>query len=438
MGQYLKKSIADLVLCTCMTLALVQAVCSGFVLTDAFSGSVLAVLLLSAALTFVLVLLSRSRAATLAGIAAAVVLAVLILIYINLTHPFTDEAANSAFIFALVQIVTALLVWLLTRSRPGTVALFLLGTILCAGAYFLQFPVPVWCLFLFLLAAAASFLCRVYTVSAQKADIVSATGKAYHGQTAIVAVVAVLLASGVFFGVIRPLDPPTQDLKLLTVLRSMQSLEVLGVSSTRIVLEPDLESTEDPEDEETGNEENEQDESDSPQGEDDIPQQNLTETVRDNVTSTLQQAWSAIRYDRHNFQWLWLLLLIPIAIAAAYFWRFQRRKHWRRQVQALSRENAVVNYYRFFFKRLNRLGLKRSPNATLREYAAVNQVQLQPFEGEDHRFAELTDTYESVLYGRHRVTDREYAAYETFFDGFYPALKKELGPIRYWFQAFRY
>lgn len=44
MGQYLKNSIADFVLCTCMTLALVQAVCSGFVLTDALSGSVTAVL----------------------------------------------------------------------------------------------------------------------------------------------------------------------------------------------------------------------------------------------------------------------------------------------------------------------------------------------------------------------------------------------------------
>lgn len=437
MGQYLKKSIADLILCTCMTLALVEAVCSGFVLTDALSGSVAAVLLLSAVLTFVLVLLSHSRKATWLGIAAAVLLAVSGLAYINICDPFADEAANSAFIFALVQVITAVLVWLLARTRPGAVALFLIGTILCAGAHFLQFPLPVWCLFLFLLAVSASFLYRVYTVSVQKADIVSGSGKVYFRQTAVVAVAVLLLAGGVFFGVVRPLDPPTQDLKLITVLKSMRQLETLGVSSTRIVLDPDMESIEEPEDEETGKEENEE-ESESPAGESDIPQQSLTETVRENITSTVQQTWMAVRYDSHDFQWLWLLLLIPAAVAAAYFWRFERRKRWRKRVQALSRENAVVNYYRFFLKRLGRLGLKRSANTTLREYAEINAVQLQPFEGERCRFADLTNTYESVLYGCHRVTDQEYAAYEAFFDGFYPGLKKELGPVRYWFKAFRY
>lgn len=437
MGQYLKNSIADFVLCTCMTLALVQAVCSGFVLTDALSGSVTAVLLFSAVLTFVLVLLSRSRAATWAGIAAAVLLAVAGLVYINLYRPFADETANSVFIFALVQIVTALLVWLLTRSRPGTVVLFLIGTILCAGAHFLQFPFPVWCLFLFLLAVSASFLCRVYTVSLQRADIVSGSRKAYFRQTAVVSVAVLLLAGGVFFGIVRPLNPPTQDLKLITVLKSMRQLETLGISSTRIVLDPNLSSIEEPDEEETGSEDNEE-ESDSPEGENDVPQQSLTETMRENFTSTVQQTWMAVRYDRHNFQWLWLLLLIPVVIAAAYFWRFERRKRWRKRVRALSRENAVVNYYRFFLKRLGRLGLKRPANTTLREYAEINEAQLQPFEGETCRFAELTDIYESVLYGRHRVTDREYAAYEAFFDGFYSGLKKELGPVRYWLKAFRY
>ncbi|MGM9606061.1 MAG: DUF4129 domain-containing protein [Oscillospiraceae bacterium] len=437
MGQYLKNSIADFVLCTCITLALVPAVCSGFVLTDALSGSVIAVLLLSAVLTFLLVLLSRSRKATWLGIAAAFVLAVVGLVYINVYRPFTDETANSAFIFVLVQVITAVLVWLLTRSRPGTVVLFLIGTILCAGAHFLQFPIPAWCLFLFLLAVSASFLYRVYTVSLQKADIISGSQKTYLRQTAIVAMIVMLLAGGVFFGVVRPLNPPTLELKLITVLKSMQQLDRLGVSSTEIVLDPNLESAEEPEDEEKGNEENEE-ESDSPQGVNDIPQTSLTESIRENVTSAVQQTWAAVRYDQHNFQWLWLLLLIPAAIAAAYLWRFEHRKRWRKRVQALPRECAVVNYYRYFLKRLSRLGLKRSENATLREYAALNEVQLQPFEGEDCRFADLTATYESVLYGRHRVTDREYAAYEAFFDGFYPGLKKELGPVRYWLKAFQY
>jgi hypothetical protein len=43
-----------------------------------------------------------------------------------------------------------------------------------------------------------------------------------------------------------------------------------------------------------------------------------------------------------------------------------------------------------------------------------------------------------VLYGRRQVTDREYAAYEAFFDRFYPALRRELGGVGYWLRAFRF
>jgi hypothetical protein len=248
----------------------------------------------------------------------------------------------------------------------------------------------------------------------------------------------VALAGGIFFGVVRPLNPPTQELKLVTLLKSMEPLETLGVASTRIVLDPELASQQEPEDRETGDETDQEQQSDSPQGETDLPDQSLNESAREDFTSTLQQTWSAVRYDAHSFQWLWLLLLIPLAVALAYLWRYQSRRRWRSRVQALSREDAVVNYYRFFLKRLGRFGLKRSPNVTLREYADANAFQLQPFEGEGCTFAQLTDTYEGVLYGRRQVTDREYAAYEAFFDRFYPALHKELGRVGYWLRAFRF
>jgi hypothetical protein len=379
MGRYLKNHIPDLLLCACMTLALARAVCSGFAPEELHGGLV-----------------------------------------------------------AAVAIITAILVWLLTRSRPGTAALFLLGSLLCAGAHFLQFPIPLWCLLLFEGAVCAQFLLRVCAVAVERSELVGLKRGAYLGQTALVTALALVLAGGIFFGVVRPLDPPTQELKLVTLLKSMEPLETLGVSSTRVVLDPALSSTAEPEEQETGDQADRQEEADSPQGESDLPDQSLTQSVRENLTSTVQQAWSAVRYDGHAFQWLWLLLLIPLAVAGAYLWRYQRRRRWRRQVQALSREDAVLNYYRFFLKRLGRLGLKRPPNATLREYAAHNAVQLQPFEGEGSTFAHLTGVYEGVLYGRRQVTDREYAAYEAFFEGFYPALRRELGPVGYWLRAFRF
>lgn len=439
MGQYLKNSIADFVLCTCITLALVPAVCSGFVLTDALSGSVVAVLLLSAVLTFLLVLLSRSRKATWLGIAAAFILAVVGLVYINIYRPFTDETANSAFIFVLVQVITAVLVWLLTRSRPGTVVLFLIGTILCAGAHFLQFPIPAWCLFLFLLTVSASFLCRVHTVSLQKADIISGSKKTYLRQTAIVAAAVLLLAAGVFFGVVRPLNPPTLELRLITELRSLELMQVLGISSTEIILDPDMTADVPPEETELGDESG-QEESDALDGQDqDLPNEmpDLTD-VKENISSVLQQAASAVRYDSFNPNWFWLLFLIPLAVAGAYVLRYFLKKRWRAQIQALPRRDAVVNYYRFFLSRLGRMGLKKRPDCTLHEFVGSIKVQTQPFEASGVSFEKLTTVYEKVFYGRCSVSEEEYRSFETFYDSFYRCLRRETGTVKYYLTAFRY
>ncbi|MGN0968763.1 MAG: DUF4129 domain-containing protein [Oscillospiraceae bacterium] len=439
MGQYLKNSITDFVLCTCITLALVSAICSGFVLTDKLSGSVIAVLALSAVLTFVLVLLSRSRKTALLGVAAAFVLVVIGLVYINMTHPFTDETANSTFIFALVQVITAILVWLLTRSRPGTAALFLIGTVLCAGAHFLQFPIPVWSLFLFLVAVSVSFLWRVCIVSVQKADIVSGSRKSFFLQSCIAAVIALLLAGGVFFGIVRPLDPPALELRLVTELRSMELMQILGVSSTEIILDPDMTADVPPEETELGSESG-QKESDALDGQDQERSNEMPDfnDVKENISSALQQAASAVRYDSFEPTWLWLLLLIPLAVAGAYVLRYFLKKRWRSRIRALSRRDAVVNYYRFFLSRLGRIGLKKRPDCTLREFAGSIKVQTQPFEANGISFEKLTTVYEKVFYGRCSVSEEEYRSFEAFYDSFFRCLRRETGTVKYYLTAFRY
>lgn len=438
MRSYLKHKLADTLLCIALTVSLVPTVCSGFALTGRWQQSLLAAALCSAVLQVVFTLLSRRRVTVRLGIAAGAVLAAAAFAYMRAVSPLSDEASNSAFIFALVQIVTALLVFLLSRTRLGVAVMFLVGNLICAGSHFLLFPAPAWCFYLFLAAVFVLFLHRVCTVSAAKAELGAVSVPKYLRQTALLLVVGFGAALGLYFGVVAPLAPPTQELKLITELRSMELLQVLGISGTEIILDPELTSEAPPEDTELGDESGEE-ESDAPDGLEETPSPktpDTSKTLGQQISNTLQEAAEAIRYDGFVWSRLWLLLLIPLAIAAAYGLRVYRKKQWRKRVRALPREDAVANYYRFFLSRLGRAGIKKSPDSTLREFAENAGKQMEPFETGGVRFGALTAVYEQVLYGRHSVSDEEYTAFERFYDGFYPALRREVGTAKYYLKAF--
>lgn len=439
MRNYLKQRAADGLLCLCLSAAMTPVICSGFVLTDPWSGNVAVIFALCALVQMVLLLIARSRLSAGIGIAVGAVLAIGAAVYCRTSDPFAEEGSNSGFIFLLVLVVTCVLVFLLGRTRVGIAALFLLGSIVQAGSHFLQFPTPLWSLLLFLAALPILFFYRTYLISAARADLGTVRSWKYLRQVLLVCLAAILVAGGLYAGVVRPLNPPTQELKLITMLKSMDQLKVLGVSTVDIVLDPEDRSEQPPEEEDQAGDEGE-DESDD-LGEESPPLSELPEEQdqqRQNTDSDRQQLWSGIRYDETVLSYLWLLLLIPVLIVGAFVLRYLLRRRWREKVRALPREEAVVNYYQFFLKRLARAGLKRAKQHTLREYADNTKVQLEPFGAGRGAFGDLTATYEKVLYGRCPVSEEEYQRFETFYDSFYRCLRKEAGAVKYWLTAWRY
>lgn len=440
MKRYWILALPDALLCAALTASAVPAVCSGFVLRDPFSASAVFIALCSLALQLLFALLARRKTAVRLGIGLGAALAVGIFVYLRLHGPLAGETAESAFLFALIELIAALLVFLLGRSRAGIAALFLAGSWLCAGCRFLQFPAPAWCISVFLAAAAALFLLRVCEVGAARSELGGEVRAGHILQPLLLAAAALAAAVGLYFGVIAPLHPPARDLKLITELRSMELLQVLGVATTETMLDPEQSSDAPPEETERSDKRGD-DPSDAPDGQDDtLPdtQPEPGETLAETISSALREAAEAVRYDGALRSRLWLLLLLPAALAAAYALRFAHRRRWRRRIRALPREEAVRRYYGFFLSRLARAGLKRPPERTLREYAADCRVRLEPFEACGVPFAELTAVYERVVYGGGSAGEEELVRFERFFDGFYPALRRELGAVRYYLRAFRF
>lgn len=430
MQHYLKYRGAEYVLCVCAAASLVATICAGFVLEDSLSANAGAIFLLAAVLQALLLLFAYRKLTVGIGIAVGVVLAVAAVVYIQTRHPMTNETENSLFLFLLIGVLTSLLVFLLGRSRAGVIALFLAGNLVIAGAHFLQFPAPLWGALLFPLACGFLLLYRVYMVMLGRAVLGKIRLGRYLRQTVLVVLCAAVFAGGLFWGVIRPLHPPTQELKLITTLKSMQIMERLGVSSVKMVFDPQLSSTQDPERPEQDNAQAQQDPTEGTQPSEIQAPQSLPEMANAEA--------APINYDLSGPNYLWLLLLIPLAVIGAFVGRLLYKRHWREQVQKLSRQDAVVNYYRFFLRRLKKIGLGKPAFHTLREYADGSAHKLEAFQAGEVSFAMLTQVYEKAVYGGGEVTDEEYQAFFQFYQQFYPNLRRALGWGKYYLQVFRF
>ncbi|MCD8144125.1 MAG: DUF4129 domain-containing protein [Oscillospiraceae bacterium] len=434
MSHYCKSRAADWVLCTCITVGMAYAIFAGFVLEDDLSNTPLLTFVAGFVLEAVLLAFAYRRRTVIIGIAVGVVALIAAVVYIQANHPMTDETANSLFLAVLILIVTGLLVFLLSRTRPGILALFLMGTIIQAGSHFLQFPAPAWAFVLFLLAVFILFFYRCYTVSIRRAALGKIDLGGYTRQSAVICLIALLLSGGAYFGIVRPLNPPTQELRLITLMKSMDILEVLGVSSVRTVLDEEQTSSENPEDEEQGNNPGEEEDEDAMNAPEESSEPSDNAEPESDTDQT--EAYSATAYLFRTRTLLWLLLLIPLGIAAAVALRIWFRRRWRAQVRGLSREDGAVNYYRFFLRRLKRAGLGKPPTHTLRQYAETNATALEPFAAGQATFPALTEIYQAVLYGDKVVTVAEFQLFEQFYDGFYANLRREMGLPKYllhWF-----
>lgn len=429
MREHLRNHMADGVLCLCAGVGLCFSVYAGFVLEPPWDGNLLAACALGAVVQLLMLVFSYSRRLTGAGIAAAVAAGVLAVLLVRKNRLLADGASNSAVVFFLVTVLIMALVFLLGRTRWGAAVLFLLGVLVGAGSQFLQFPAPAWSLPLFTCSAAVLFLCRCYAVSARRAELGGTHLAAYLRQAGLLCLAALVLAAGLYQGVIAPLEPPTQDLRLIQTLKSMEWLRVLGVSSVQTMLDTEQTSDQPPDQSETHEEQTKQE----------APDQQPEADPEESAHSGAVEQASAIRYREEARRVLLLAALAVLLILAALaalcpFLRWL----WRRRLRGCSDEEACLRYYRFFLSRLGRAGIRRRKEQTLREFTAERAYDLQAYEAEGVTFEALTAVYERLQYGGGAVSQEEVQQFVCFYRHFYENLRRELGAVRYYLQCVRF
>ena len=311
-------------------------------------------------------------------------------------------------------------IYLLTRNRKILFGAAPIGLLFCAAFKFLEYPVSVPGLFLLVIAIILEILYLVYKDSLLNADYGNYTLRHFIEQSIAIVTVVVMLSTGVFYGIVKPLDPPTRDLKLITKLLSFDILELLGVASTEEVKEPG-ENEDDDKDDQKEQEQQQEEENEEEDQEDE-----------QNRESNEQISASTISYEEEDYTVYWVTALIVLLLAAPFVIKYALRARRRRRLNGLDASNQAAFVYDFFLNRFRKLGYGKADNVTVLEYAEQQGEFLQNFVASDGTtFEEISDIYNHYLYSKVPVTSTEAGQFLAIYDSFYKNARAYVGPWKY-------
>lgn len=423
MRQYVRLHAWDFLLTVLIAIGMHLNTFSAFMIRESYMTNYLLVTVVTTLVMAVMFVIGYNKRNTIIGGAGWAVFLIGWIIYLRANDLINLEEGADETIPAFWSIVIfgSALIYLLTRSRKILFGAAPVGLLFCAAFKFLEYPVSVLGLFILVIAVILEILYLVYKDSLLSADYGNYTIRHFLEQSIAIVTVVVMLSSGVFYGIVKPLDPPTRDLKLITKLLSFDILELLGVASTQEVKDPnqgdeDQDEEEPPEEkeEEKDDEENEQDEDENKQESDEkISAQTMS-------------------YNEKDYTVYWVTALIILLLATPFVIKYVLRTRRRRRLNGLDANNQAAFVYDFFLDRLKKLGVGKADSQTILEYAEQQEAVLENFTAEDGTtFEEMTELYNYHLYSKLPVRPEDAKKFMAMYDSFYKNAKAFTGTWRY-------
>lgn len=442
--KYLKGCVWDLILCAVMAVSLCYAEGSGFYVAESLHKNYVLLLGIVVLTTAVLAAISYNKKTLIfgiSGIAAALVLLFLVLgLNSGIGNVFADKPGNP-WLYVTLMITTTVGVYLLSRTRIGTCGLLAAGILVMAVIQFLYKPGHLAALFLFLCACGSMYIFKNY----QRNVVQSQTVKTAFGRTFVIsAVLSVLLLSlgaGIFYGIVKPLDPPARELKLITKYMSFETLQELGIASEVLLTDPDQFTQKTDDTEKTAKQEGDK-KKDNPDKGNKGKDQDKSQNKQDNQVNRLDkndssQVFYAIKYTTEKISPVWWILMLLLLIVLAVVLKLWLRDRWFRKVKEQPKKEQVQTLYRYYLKKFALMGVKKQKEDTPLEFAEKAASQLEAFEESGVSIRSLTETFVGAAYSPSGVSEQGYKAYLSFHKVFYSCCRKHLGKLKYMLKFFR-
>lgn len=411
-------------------------VATGFDCTSAVPVAPLRVGVVCAVTLLVLGLLSSTKTSALAGVVIVPLLTTIVVFVSAQSRQgamFADEAGNFTPIL-LSSIVVTVIVFLLTRKRTATVVFAALGTLVVGYVQFIYHEGHVLAVVCFYLALIVLVGYGVYRQSVQPARPQLATSAKALAPCMLVAVVVAALGVGVHAAVIAPLDPPSMEVKLIREYVALPTVQMKGVANTSSTKDESKRTSISNDDTEYSSTQG-KDSAGSSEGQQDAPENGHAQERYDSQADT--PGFTAITHEVPVLKGPWWILIVVLLAAALIGGKFALRRRKVSKLFALSPFRRVAGLYRFWLKRIKRLGLPEPGCLTPTEYASSLSQHWNGFAAPDGTdFTVVSSIFSACSYGGRAPSAGELAQLESFQNSFYANCREHLGLPKYLLKFF--
>lgn len=418
--RYFKQSIWDFALCFLISTSLSVNVFAGYEMHDPWSGSLFVTAFTAFFAMAVLFAARFNRYGKRISVAvtAAVLFAEAAALYYTGAFSGAEPIDENPILFWIIVITVSVTVFWTTRPRAGILLIFLAGTSMTAAFDFLRYPVTMEGYFTMMLGMAVLYLERVHSLCASMPHDGKIRFAPYFAQSVAISLIAFLMAAWLYYGVVKPLDPPAEEAELAQKLMSTKIMKDAGISSKKVIV---AEKPEKPL----------------------LASPNPAEQYKKEQSSGgwLGDSGSfidvlAVTYKKHAAEF-WIAASAPaLLLILAVLFKLLLRKKWYANLLKKTNEDGAAALYLYFVKKLKKAGFKRPEDLTLLEYAAASQERLDKFSVYDADFLRLTQIYLKLIYGYQRISDEERELFHEFYQEFNKNLRAEMGSLRYCLQFF--
>ena len=325
-------------------------------------------------------------------------------------------------LFGVLVTSVMLIVFLLSRSTGGIIVLFVSGMATFFVLVLLGYTHYLSCFIGFLVSSSTLFFMKKQP-SLQQA--------ALGGSLSVIALVVGCVC---FVTLIKPLNPPSYEMALISVMKDMELSKKLGIYSSLHVYDETLKIEH--EVAQTWQTEGEvvQDLSSIAPQLDTEMQNQLPEELVDQPES--EHKAMAISYNRTRLIWLEILLGSLLVVGVMLGGKKIQRVWWLHRLSSKQEDEQVSALYHYYLKGFKRMGYGKKEEQTVYEYMLQMERQLRGFALETGDFNRITDIYVKSHYGNIPIGREEYQFCYLFFKQFRKMCKVQFGATKYYLNYF--
>jgi hypothetical protein len=435
-ARYLKSSVFDFLLCVAVACSIARTIPEGFYVAEYLSANMPLLIGVCAGVTAWLFVGAYSRRLTVIVIVLSVigVGAVMLAARSSGADIFSDAETNPYLYFAIL-ILAAAGTFLLSRTKAGCIVLFAAGTLLLCTIRFLYEKNHLVEFVVFLVCAATLYALRSYRRNMSDAKTAQPRFGVMATTAALVFVLTAALGTAAFYGVVKPLDPPARELKLITHYMSLETLERLGIADKIPQLDENMTSDKTNDDKKNAKPGTDKKEN-TLGGVKDDQKDDKDKNDPSALDSSNNPLFRVIRYLSDNNLWFLIPVIIAAALAVAILIKKIRRRRWLAALSGKPEREQILIMYRWYMKKLQIMKIRRAPDATLYQFAADASPALKRFAAPAADFGELTRIYVKSCYGEEPASGEEVEKYRSFHQVFYKNCLGYLGRFSYMVRFF--